>query len=192
MRAAFEGIGSSLPSRQIVLRSGTTVGEQVTYTANPQFLELLGTTGGIIEETAGEGIEDAATLPDRYAGWNNLQGHMVIVPLTVWLVWHRPDLLRTVRVETDLNVEMARNSHETSGAFWEDVKDALIDLLAEHGDDRLVVGERANSPETPVHIATTYLSDDYGGGQTEGGGGTMVVKRTLKLLAHRAPPNFGH
>ena len=164
----------------------------VDYTGNPRFLEFLNATNRVIEETAGEGIEDAATLLDRYAGLNNLQGHMVIVPLTVWLVWHRPDLLRAVRAETDLNVEMARNSHETSGEFWEDVKGALIALLAGHGDDRLVVGERANSPETPIRIATTYLSDDYGGGQTEGGGGTIVLKRTLKLLAHRAPIIFGH
>ena len=163
----------------------------VDYTGNPRFLELLEATDRLIEETAGEGVEDAATLLDRYAGWNNLAGHMVIVPLTVWLVWHRPGLLELVRDETDLNVEMTRNSHESSGEFWEGVKEALIDLLADNGDDRLVVGARANSPETPLHMADTYLSDDYGGGQTEGGGGTVVLKRTLKLLAHRAPPNFG-
>lgn len=162
----------------------------VDYTANPRFLELLEATDRVIDETAGEGIEDAASLRDRYAGLNNLQGHMVIVPLSVWLVWHRPDLLDTVRDETDLNVEMTRHSQEARGEFWEVVKEALIDLLADHGGDRLVVGARPNSPETPLHISDTYLSYDYGGGQTEGGGGTIVLKRTLKLLAHRAPQNF--
>ena len=84
---------------------------------------------------------------------------------------------------------MARQSAEADGAFWNDVKAALIQLLAEHGDDQIVVGERTNSPTTPNHIANTYLSSDYGGGQTTGGGGTAVLKRTLKLLSHTLPLN---
>jgi hypothetical protein len=163
----------------------------VDYTIDARFAGLCRTTDAIIDESAAEGSEDAISLLDRAAGVNNLQGHMAIVPLTMWLVMQRPDLLRIVRDETNFNVEMARYSQETSGEFWEDVKDALIDLLEQHGDDRIIIGERITSPETPTHIANTYLSDDYGGGQVGGGGGTIVLKRTLKLLAHRLPQDFG-
>ena len=163
----------------------------VDYTIDPRFAELRRTTEAIIEESAAESNEDAISLLERAAGVNNLQGHMAIVPLTVWLVRQRPDLLRIIRDETNLNVEMARHSQETSGEFWENVKDALMDLLEQHGDDRIIVGERINSPETPIHIANTYLSHDYGGGQVGGGGGTIVLKRTLKLLVPCQPEPDG-
>ena len=123
----------------------------VDYTIDARFAGLCRTTDAIIDESAAEGSEDAISLLDRAAGVNNLQGHMAIVPLTMWLVMQRPDLLRIVRDETNFNVEMARYSQETSGEFWEDVKDALIDLLEQHGDDRIIIGERITSPETPTH-----------------------------------------
>ena len=160
----------------------------VDYTGDFRFGALLRATERIIEVLDAGGVKDTRSLVDRATGWHNLQGHMrSIVPLTVWLALQRPDLLCTVRAATNLNTFMARHSPETDGAFWEDVKVALVQLLADHGDDRIVAGERANSPTTPNHIAMTYLPDDYGGGQTTGGGGTAVLKRTLKLLSHTLP-----
>ena len=145
-------------------------------------------TERIIEILDGGEFEDATSLVDRATGWHNLQGHMRgIVPLTVWLVLHRPDLLCPVQTGTDLDVLMSRESGESGAEFWDDVKFGLRNLLQEHGDDRIVIGERTNSPTTPNRIASTYLSVDYGGGQTTGGAGNAVLKRTLKLLSHTLP-----
>ena len=162
----------------------------VDYTGDFRFGALLRATERIIEVLHTGEVADATSLVDRAAGWNNLQGHMRgIVPLTVWLALHRPDLLCTVRAATNLDTIMGRESAESNGAFWDDVKAALIRLLADRGDDRIVVGEQTDSPTTPNRIANTYLSSDYGGGQTTGGGGTVVLKRTLKILSHTLPLN---
>ena len=160
----------------------------VNYTTDFRFGALLEATETIIGVLALGGVRDATRLVDRASGWNNLQGHMrAIVPLTVWLVWQRPELLCTVRAETNLTNEMSSRSQEARADFWEDVKIALRALLDQRGDDQVSIGVQINSPETAREIATTYLSSDYGGGQTMGGGGTTVLKRTLKLLAHTLP-----
>ena len=160
----------------------------VDFTTDFKFGALLDATERVIDVLALGGVRDAIRLVDRAAGWNNLQGHMrAIVPLTVWVAWRRPELLCTIRAETNLDHEMSSSSQEARAAFWEDVKSALTLLLDQHGDDHVAIGVQANSPETARDIASTYLSSDYGGGQSTGGGGTTVLKRTLKLLAHTLP-----
>ena len=147
-------------------------------------------TDVLIRVMAGAGIRDARAIADRATGWHNLQGHArAIVPLALWLVSHRPDLLCTLSRETDLLVGMSGRSGESRAPFWVEVSDALVSLLGHHGGDRIIVGAQANSPETADEIARTYLSREYGGGQRTGGGGTTVLKRTLKLLAHTLPLN---
>ena len=47
MRAAFEGIGASLPPRRIALRSGTTVG---TTVASAITLSFCSTSSGIVKQ----------------------------------------------------------------------------------------------------------------------------------------------
>lgn len=162
----------------------------VDYTQDLRFRAMQEATDVIIRVMAGGGIRDARAITDRAAGWHNLQGHArAIVPLALWLVLNRPQLLCAVREGTDLQVGMSGSSGESRREFWEDVQDALIPLLGHRGDDRIVEGIQANSPETAEEIANTYLSRDYGGGQRSGGGGTTVLKRTLKLLSHTLPLN---
>lgn len=147
-------------------------------------------TDVLISVMAGGGVRDARAITDRAAGWHNLQGHArAIVPLAIWLVLHRPELLCTLRRETDMQVGMSVRSGESRAPFWEEVSDALVSLLDQRGGDRIVVGAQVHSPETAAHIANTYLSAEYGGGQRRGGGGTTVLKRTLKLLSHTLPLN---
>lgn len=88
---------------------------------------------------------------------------------------------------TNLGTNMSNTSQEARGAFWDDVKAVLRASLQQYGNDLIAVGLRTTSPETAQEIAHTYISADYGGGQTSGGAGTTVLKRTLKLLAHTLP-----
>ena len=162
----------------------------VDYTQDLSFRAMQEAADSLVRVLAGRGVRDARAIAERAAGWHNLQGHArTIVPLAIWLALHRPELLCTLRVETDLQIGMSGRSAESRGVFWDDVKAALISLLKQHGQDRIIVGEQANSPETANDIANTYLSADYGGGQRGGGGGTTVLKRTLKLLSHTLPLN---
>lgn len=162
----------------------------VDYTQNLNFRAMQEATDVLIRVTAAAGIRDARAIAERAAGWHNLQGHArAIVPLALWLVVHRPELLCTLRRETVLTEGMGGRSGESRALFWGGVSDALVALLNQRGDDRLVVGTQMNSPETADQIANTYLSAEYGGGQTRGGGGTTVLKRTLKILSHTLPLN---
>ena len=162
----------------------------VDYTQDLSFRAMQEATDVLIRVMAGGGIRDARAITDRAAGWHNLQGHArSIVPLALWLVLHRAELLCTLRRETDLQVVMSGRSGESRAPFWDEVSQALVDMLNQHGGDRIIVGGQANSPETAQQIARTYLSAEYGGGQRRGGGGTTVLKRTLKLLSHTLPLN---
>ena len=82
---------------------------------------------------------------------------------------------------------MSNTSAEARGDFWDDVKVILRALLQQSGNDLIVIRQRPNSPTTAQEVASTYISADYGGGQTGGGAGNTVLKRTLKLLAHTLP-----
>lgn len=133
-------------------------------------------------------IPDAKALVVREKGLHNLQGHaMRIMPLAVWLAIRRPDLLKLIRSKTKLANEMKASSSEARGAFWGDVKDAIRAELMKNGKDVISTADKTNTPTTAQEIADTYLSTDYGGGQTSGGGGNTVLKRSLKLLAHVIP-----
>ena len=80
----------------------------VNYATNFRFGALLEATERIIYELALSGVQDAISIVNRAAGWHNLQGHMrAVVPLTVWLAWHHPELLCSVRAETSLHDEMS-------------------------------------------------------------------------------------
>ena len=162
----------------------------VDYTRDLSFRAMQEATDTAIRVMAGGGIPDARAISDRAAGWHNLQGHArAIVPLALWLVLNRPDLLCTVRRETVLQASLGGRSGESRAPFWEEVSSALESLLNQRGADRLIVGAQINSPETAGHVADTYLSANFGGGQTSGGGGTTVLKRVMKLLSHTLPLN---
>ena len=160
----------------------------IDYTQDNTFGALNAATQAIIGALAREGISDATSLERRAAGVHNLQGHArALIPLALWVAVRRPDLLPVIRQNTRLDVEMDNHSQETRAAFWDQVKESVIALLQERGQDRVSVGEADDVPETATAIAGTYLSDSYGGSHTTGGAGDTVLKRTLKLLAHVLP-----
>jgi hypothetical protein len=137
---------------------------------------------------AAQKIPDAKALVVREKGLHNLQGHaMRVMPLAVWLAIRRPDLLKLIRGKTKLATEMKASSSEARAAFWGVVKDAIQDELSKSGADVLTSADKTNTPTTAQEIANTYLSADSGGGQTKGGAGNTVLKRSLKLLAHILP-----
>ena len=163
---------------------------QIDYTQDRGFGALLSATETITAVLAAGGVRDAQRLAERSVGWHNLQGHArAVVPLAVWLAMRHPEILCAIREMTDLGTLMSNTSPEARGAFWDDVKTLLRDSLRQSGHDLIAIRQRPSSPTTAREIATTYISADYGGGQTSGGGGTTVLKRTLKLLAHTLPLN---
>ena len=160
----------------------------VDYTQDWRFGALLSATERITAVLAANDVADAQRIADRSVGWHNLQGHArAVVPLALWLARQHPEILCNIGGMTDLSIEMTNVSQESRGDFWDGVKTALIGSLQLNGDDRIISGQQANSPQTAHEIASTYISSDYGGGQTTGGAGTTVLKRTLKLLAHTLP-----
>lgn len=157
------------------------------YKKRNDFPFLLGLLEKVVSDLS-KGTPDAKALMVRGKGKHNLQGHaMRVMPLAVWLVIRRPDLLKLVRGKTKLINEMRASSSEARGAFWGDVKDALQMELKKNGKDIVSSADKVNTPITTEEIAHTYLSADYGGGQTKGGAGNTVLKRSLKLLAHILP-----
>ena len=160
----------------------------IDHTRDPGFGALLSATETITGVLAASNVGDARRLAQRSVGWHNLQGHArAVVPLAVWLARLHPELLCNIRDMTNLGTNMSNTSQEARGAFWDDVKAVLRASLQQYGNDLIAVGLRTTSPETAQEIAHTYISADYGGGQTSGGAGTTVLKRTLKLLAHTLP-----
>lgn len=151
----------------------------------PLLVELLERTATTL--AAGK-VPDAKALIVREKGAHNLQGHARrVMPLAVWLVLKRPELLKLVRAKTKLSNEMKASSSEARSAVWGAVKAAMIDEIAKAGTDIVSQHDRANTPVTAKDIAQTYLSADYRGGQTKGGAGNTVLKRAVKLLAHVLP-----
>lgn len=68
--------------------------------------------------------------------------------------------------------------------LWRKAMNATRLLIQERGAD-IIAEEIATGREQSVRqVAMTYLSTQFGGGQTTGGAGNTVIKRTLKLLAH--------
>lgn len=131
-------------------------------------------------------IPDALALLERESGVHNLQGHARrLMPLAVWLVMKRPDILDEVRRATNLRHQMTSHSAEARGSFWKFVKDAMKTEIKKNGMDVISTADRANAPITAKAITRTYLSVDYGGGQISGGGGNTVLKRSLKIMAHK-------
>jgi len=134
-------------------------------------------------------IKDAQALTDREGGMHNLQGHTrAVIPLAVWIAYKEPSLLPKIKKGTTLKGEMTGHSVEArDNQIWGPLKKAMKRHLKLTGIDVIAEKTKANSPDSAAKIASTYLSDDYGGGQTSGGAGNTVLKRALKLLAHTLP-----
>lgn len=150
------------------------------------FVAAVAAARQAIGELASRGNADAAALVQRSGGWNNLQGHAhSIVPLAVFFARHRPLALGPIKGATSLRTSQSHGSREArKRTLWRQVQADLRNLLRNRGSDILAEEMRSNRPQTAQQIANTYLSSGYGGGQTSGGGGDTVLKRTLKLLAH--------
>ncbi len=140
----------------------------------------------VIYSMAKSGVPDARMLAARTAGWNNLQGHAhSIVPLAVLLVRRYPSVLTKTRRHTDLGRNMANRSTEARDTtVWSPVQAHLKKIITSRGTDIISETIRSGRPQSIADIAHTYLSRRYGGGQSSGGAGDTVLKRTLKLLAH--------
>jgi hypothetical protein len=156
------------------------------------FGTAVGATRYVISELARRGVRDAQALAQRRSGWNNLQGHAhSLVPLAVFFARSNPPSLRAVRATTTLRRSMTARSQEAGDrVLWSSVEADMRALLAARGNDIVSEELRRRGPrrrrrrQTARQIARTYLSRTYGGGQTKGGAGNTVIKRTLKLLAH--------
>jgi hypothetical protein len=134
---------------------------------------------------ADQGISDADAITDREEGVNNLQGQAhSLVPLAVFFARQHPNTVQDIKNVTDLGESMGPNDPETRLAIWDQVKEQMATLIANHGGK--VVSEELSTgdPQTVAELAESYLPESWGGGQETGGGGGTVVKRTLKLFAH--------
>lgn len=151
----------------------------------PLLVELLERTATTF---AGKNVPDAKALVVRVKGVHNLQGHARrVMPLAVWLVLRRPEILKQIRAKTRLSNGMTSSSSEARSAVWGVVKAAIVAEIGKAGSDIVTHQDRSSTPVTAEDIAQTYLSQDYGGGQTRGGAGNTVLKRAIKLLAHVLP-----
>lgn len=158
------------------------------YRKRKDFLLLLDLLERTATHLAEQKVPDAKALVAREKGIHNLQGHaMRVMPLAVWLVIRRPELLRLIRSKTKLANEMTASSTEARSVMWNHVKDAINHELSVAGLDVVSNPSQANTPTTAQEIAHTYLSAAYGGGKTKGGAGNTVLKRALKLQAHILP-----
>ena len=155
------------------------------YSNSPLFSARRAAAETAIGELAEAGVDDAIKLVIRETGWHNLQGHArAVVPLAIWFLTLAPRHTHAIRDNTNLSHEMTSASSESRAAFWGAIQSEIRALLGSQGNDRVVVGLQSNSPETAERIAETYLSESYGGGQTSGGAGDTVFKRTLKIVSH--------
>ena len=153
---------------------------------DPAFVAAVAAARQAIGELASRGIPDAEALVARSAGWNNLQGHAhSLIPLAVLYARSNYTQLQAVRSATILTQAMTGGSQEARNrSIWRVVKRSMITMLAGRGSD-IISEQIANGrPQTARQIANTYLSSSFGGGQSSGGAGNTVIKRTLKLLAH--------
>jgi hypothetical protein len=155
------------------------------YTLTKEFNDEISKLENNVRGLAKKKIPDALALLDRECGVHNLQGHARrLMPLAVWLVIRRPDLIDEVKRCTNLKNQMTSHSVEARGSFWNFVKSAMKSEIKKNGKDIISSSDKSNAPITVEEIARTYLSIDYGGGQVNGGGGNTVLKRSLKIISH--------
>lgn len=154
------------------------------YRFDPAFRAAVAAVETGIEQLAANGVPDAQALMDRAAGVNNLQGHYnALVPLAVLLLRQQPHLVAHVKGRTDLAIDMGQERSEARDrATWAPVEAATSALIA--AEPHSIIGERLSPGLVTVQDAANYLSQDFGGVQSTGGGGNTVLKRTLKLVAH--------
>ncbi|MCH5438468.1 MULTISPECIES: hypothetical protein [Bacillus cereus group] len=138
-------------------------------------------TRSTIQQLSTDGINDAHALIAREQGTHNLSGHFAsILPLAVLFSQYSPTLLTHIKNLTDIDHNMGTGSSEArSQEIWEPVQAEVSNFKTVHGDDILT-----NTSQTVNDVLHTYLSSKYSGGQTTGGAGDTVFKRTLKLLGH--------
>ena len=158
-------------------------------TRDAAFSALIAAAEASINTLANAGVRDAHALVLRQKGWNNLQGHArALIPLALWFIRAHPAHLASLRKSTSLRSDMGRSSREARNrGLWQPIQADLRGFLSRKGSDIITVRASTRSPQTAQHVANTYLSDTYGGGQTTGQAGNTVFKRTLKLLAHILP-----
>lgn len=123
----------------------------------------------------------------RGGGWNNLQGHArSVVPVAVLYARLHPEQLQQIRAMTDLKHDMGQpwSEEARNSDMWGPVMQDMQQMVSSHTETIVASESSTGDPQTVEAVATTYLSTDYGGGQTSGGAGNTVLKRTLKLLAH--------
>lgn len=160
--------------------------EMTDYRKSSKFKKAYGRARQIILKAVVDNVPDAKFLVLREAAWNNLQAHAhSVIPLAVLFAVENRGLLRGIRANTDLWANMGGHSVEArSNLLWKPIKMAMCDFVRRHSHDIVAEEKRSGQPQTCRKIATTYLSDQYGGRHGGGGRGNTVVKRTLKLLAH--------
>lgn len=126
-----------------------------------------------------------------------MQSHPhTIVPLAVHFGRYHRDTMTEIRRATKLENNMddgrsgtederRRNRAETRHEVWERVKREMDTFVkGPHAAD--VISETlGGEPRTVAQVAENFLSEEYGGGYESGHGGNSVIKRTLKLTAHR-------
>lgn len=148
---------------------------------------------------AANGVPDAEALTEREAGGHNLQGHAwSVIPLAVHFGRHHRGTMDEIRrADLDLNIAMddgysaatederVASRAETRHEVWDRASAEMRAFLTSPAGQDIVAETMAGGhPQTAQDVAQTYLKTTWGGGQTTGGAGNTVVKRTLKLLAH--------
>jgi hypothetical protein len=153
---------------------------------DPAFVAAIAATRESIAELASRGVLDAESLVARSGGWHNLQGHaQSLLPLAVAFARAYSQRFQAIRASTNLRPSMGPASREARNrSLWDPVMREMKQLIANRGTDVITEGLARGTPQSIADIANTYLSIDYGGGQTTGGAGNTVIKRTLKILAH--------
>lgn len=156
------------------------------YRNDVKFQAKVTSTRAMIDQLAGDRVDDALAVQARGHGAHNLTGHEAsLVPLAVLFSQYNSTLLTNIKNNTDLYHDMGvRGSSEArDNSVWNPIKAAMTSFKATHGAD-IIAEDRFGNPLTVDDVSRTYLSDKYLGGQTTGGAGDTVLKRTLKLLGH--------
>ena len=158
-------------------------------TRDPAFTSLVAGTEAIIHVFANAGVRDARLLMMRQAGWNALPGEVRgLIPLAVWFIRGFPNHLHSLRSNTSLGVAMGRDSRKaTDSSLWQPIQTDLANHLAANGGDVIALGTQPSAPIPAEDIARNYLSARYAGNHRGSQAGDIVLKRTLKLLAHALP-----
>jgi len=156
------------------------------YRNDVKFQAKVTSTRTMIGQLADYRVDDAFAVKARSHGAHNLTGHeATLVPLAVLFSQYDKTLLTTIKNNTDLDHDMGvRGSSEARDrSVWNPIKNAMTNFKAVHGAD-IIAEDKNGNPLTVNDVSRTYLSVNYLGGQTTGGAGDTVFKRTLKLLGH--------